>query len=88
MDDTVNLFKFFPDEFFGRVFYLFLYKSQALLDEVAVLACMAYVDHSLLTESPTRAKMADTSEQSDHTSIQLRIRAALEGEQSPSFKVG
>jgi hypothetical protein len=42
---------------------------------------MAYVDHSLLTGSPIRAKMADTPEQSDHTSIQLRIKAALKGEQ-------
>ncbi|UML93572.1 transposase [Shewanella xiamenensis] len=52
------------------------FKSQALLDEAAVLACMAYVDLN-----PIRAQLADTLEQSDHTSIQLRIRAALNGEQ-------
>ncbi|ACA88554.1 transposase [Shewanella woodyi] len=53
------------------------FKSQALLDEAAVLACMAYVELN-----PIRAQMADTLESSDHTSIQLRVNAALKGEQS------
>ncbi|NRD72636.1 transposase [Shewanella sp. VB17] len=52
------------------------FKSQALLDEAAVLACMAYVELN-----PIRAEMADTPEQSDHTSIQLRIKSALSGNQ-------
>ena len=45
------------------------YKSQALLDEAAVLTCMSYVDLN-----PIRAGMCDTPEASDFTSIQQRIR--------------
>jgi REP element-mobilizing transposase RayT len=45
------------------------FKSQALLNEKAVLACMAYVDLN-----PIRAAIAKTPETSDYTSIQSRIR--------------
>ncbi|MET0061453.1 MAG: transposase, partial [Candidatus Thiodiazotropha endolucinida] len=43
------------------------YKSQALLDEKALAACMAYVDLN-----PVRAGMAETPEQSEYTSIRER----------------
>jgi hypothetical protein len=44
------------------------FKSQALLDEKALLAAMAYVDLN-----PVRAGIAATSEASDYTSIQERV---------------
>lgn len=45
------------------------FKCQALLEEHAVLSCMAYVDLN-----PARATMCDTLKDSDHTSIQRRLR--------------
>jgi REP element-mobilizing transposase RayT len=53
------------------------FKSQALLDDAALLSCMAYVDLN-----PIRAKIADTPETSKYTGIQKR----LESIKQPSIK--
>jgi hypothetical protein len=51
------------------------FKSQALLDEQAVLTAMAYVDLN-----PIRAKMANTPETSAYTSVAERIAGLRENQ--------
>ncbi len=47
------------------------FKSRALLDEAALLSCMAYVDLN-----PVRAGIRESLDKSEFTSIQAHIRAA------------
>jgi len=61
------------------------FKCQALLEPQAVVSAMAYVDLN-----PARARMADSLEESDHTSIKSRLesRKSIPGKKSRLSNAG
>jgi REP element-mobilizing transposase RayT len=58
------------------------FNSISLLDDAAVLSCMAYVDLN-----PVRAGMANSLEESDFTSIQARLRAYTKADDNQAIVV-
>ncbi len=86
---NISWFMRFLNEYIARIankeddvsghFWEERFKSQALIDDGALLACMAYVDLN-----PIRATQAETLETSEHTSIQERLKAYADKTSEPS----
>jgi len=70
------------DDCSGR-FWEGRFKSQALLEQQAVLTAMAYVDLN-----PVRAAMSESLEESDHTSVQCRLKERSESGWSSAKLLG
>ncbi len=69
------------EDFVTGHFWESRFKSQALLDEAALLTCMAYVDLN-----PIRAGMSKSLEDSNHTSIQSRVKSMTQEALTQSVK--
>jgi hypothetical protein len=81
LNETIARMANAEDECTGR-FWEGRFKSQALLDEAALVACMAYVDLN-----PIRAGLCETVESSEFTSIQERVSDFKTNRKSDNSKV-